>query len=293
MNIKQRMPNKSSQSGQALVEFTIAAATVLVPLFLMIPILGKYMDMKATAIQAARYAAWERTVWFGHAADSSTWGSTAWPSGQKTDAEIQNELRQRFFSDTATAKLQSSQSSMTGWGGSGPKPLWRDRAGNPMLADYNSNVTEGSPRTDTPGTLNVVFDPLIAVINTIDKILGSEFKVDMQSLYTATVNVQTVQTMPIRQVISNESISTGTPLFTMTNVLVANGWNANGADFVKQQVEGLTPSSIAKRQPLDVVLQIAQWVFTVVAPELNPTHLILGGKIQPDIVPCDRLKDGC
>ena len=108
-----------------MVEFLIAATLVLIPLFLTVPLLGKYMDLKATSIQAARYAAWERTVWFG---------GTNWTAGEKEDIKIQREIQQRFFSDTATVKLQSTDGNATGWGGTGPKPLWRDRAGNPMLA---------------------------------------------------------------------------------------------------------------------------------------------------------------
>ena len=152
----------SAQSGQALAEFTIAAATVLLPLFLIIPLLGKYMDMKASAIQAARYAAWERTVWFG---------SSDWTAGTKSDLEIQHEVQQRFFSDTATAKLQSTQSSATGWAG-GPKPLWRDRGGNPMLANYDSDVTQAAARAQTPGTMDAILDPVVTVVNVVDSILG-------------------------------------------------------------------------------------------------------------------------
>jgi hypothetical protein len=269
------------QSGQALVEFTIAAATVLLPLFLIIPILGKYMDMKASAVQAARYAAWERTVWFG---------SANWSAATKTDAEIQHELQQRFFSDTATAKLQSSQSAMTGWGGTGPKPLWRDRGGNPMLANYDGDVTQGTPRSQTPGTMDAILDPVVTVVNAVNSILGAKFELDMTSLYTTTVSVQTVATMPIKQVLNQTSTSAGTPLIKMSNVLVANGWSANGAAKVKSQVEGLTPSSVAQRDPLKTVMTVAQYVFTVVAPELMPDWLKFGGDIQPDIVPDDRIK---
>ena len=271
----------AKQTGQALVEFTIAAATVLLPLFLIIPLLGKYMDMKASAIQAARYAAWERTVWFG---------SSDWSAATKTDVEIQREMQQRFFSDTAAAKLQSSQSAMTGWGGTGPKPLWRDRGGNPMLANYDADVTNGTPRGQTPGTMDAILTPIVSVVNVVDSILGAKFELDMQSLYTTTVNVQTVQTAPIRQVLNNTSTSSGTPLFRMTNVLVANGWSANGPDNVKSQVEGLTPTSVAQRDPLKTVLNVVQYVSTVFAPELMPDWLKFGGDIQPDIVPDDRVK---
>src|SRR5690606_24618203 len=48
--------------GQAMTEFVVSAAFVLVPLFIIIPILGKYVDMKHMAVQAARYEAWEYTV---------------------------------------------------------------------------------------------------------------------------------------------------------------------------------------------------------------------------------------
>lgn len=282
MNMKSQPRQISAQSGQALVEFTIAAATVLLPLFLIIPLLGKYFDIKASAIQAARYAAWERTVWFG---------STDWTAGAKTDLQIQREVQQRFFSDTATAKLQSTQGNMTGWGGTaGVKPLWRDRGGNPMLANYDSDVTNASPRSQTPGTMDAILTPVVNVVNVVDSILGSKFELDMKSLYTSTVNVRTVATLPIRNVMNNASTSSGTPAFGMTNVLVANGWSANGPDNVKKQVEGLTPTSVSQRDPLQTILNIAQYVFTVIAPELMPDWLKFGGEIQPDVVPDDRIK---
>jgi hypothetical protein len=268
-------------SGQALVEFLITATLVLIPMFLVIPLLGKYMDMKATAIQAARYAAWERTVWFGHA---------DWAAGQKTDLQIQHEVQWRFFSNNATAKLQASDGGATGWAG-GPKALWRDRAGYPMLVNYDSDVTQSRVRGETPGLINDILDPVVSAISTVGSILGAAFVLDMDSLYTATVNVQTVQTVPIKQVL-NAGAATGAvaPMFSERNVLIANGWSANGAAQVKAQTEGLTPTSFFQRSPLSDILTIIQWVSIAFAPELNPNHLKLGGEIKPDIVPDDRLQ---
>jgi len=270
------------QEGQAMVEFLIAATLVLIPLFLTVPLLGKYMDLKATSIQAARYAAWERTVWFGHA---------DWTAAQKTDLMIQREIQQRFFSDTATVKLQSTDGNATGWGGTGPKPLWRDRAGNPMLVAYDSNVTQGVAKDDTPGLINDILDPVVSAISFVGGILGAAFVLDMDSQYTASVNVQTVQTRPIRQVL-DRGADTGavTPLFSEKNVLIANGWSANGAAQVKAQTEGLTPTSFLQRSPISDVLTVIQYLAYVFAPELKPNHLKLGGEIKPDVVPDDRLK---
>lgn len=264
-----------------MVEFLIAATLVLIPMFLIVPLLGKYMDLKATAIQAARYAAWERTVYFN---------STDWPAADKDDLKIQREIQQRFFSNTATAKLQSTDGNTTGWGG-GPKPLWRDRAGNPMLVTYDSNVTQGVTKDDTPGLINDILDPVVSAISFVGGLLGAAFVLDMQSQYTATVNVQTVPTRPIKQVI-NTTAATGaaTPLFSEKNVLIANGWSANGATQVKKQTEGLTPTSFLQRSPISDVLTVIQYLAYVFAPELNPNHLKLGGEIQPDVVPDDRLK---
>ena len=275
-----RAPRRGS--GQALVEFLIAATLVLIPLFLTVPLLGKYMDLKATSIQAARYAAWERTVWFGHA---------DWAAAEKTDLMIQREIQQRFFSDTATVKLQSTDGNATGWGGTGPKPLWRDRAGNPMLVAYDSNVTQGVAKDDTPGLINDILDPVVSAISFVGGILGAAFVLDMDSQYTASVNVQTVQTRPIKQVL-HTTADTGavTPLFSEKNVLIANGWSANGAAHVKKQTEGLTPTSFLQRSPISDVLTVIQYLAYVFAPELNPNHLKLGGEIQPDVVPDDRLK---
>jgi len=273
------------ETGQALVEFLIAATLVLIPMFLIVPLLGKYMDMKATAIQAARYAAWERTVWFGHA---------DWSAAQKTDIQIQQEIQRRFFSDAATAKLQDADKNSTGWAGSGPKPLWRDRAGNPMLVTYNSNVTQAGVRGETPGLINEVLDPIVSAISFVGGILGAAFVLDMDSLYTSSVNVQTVQTRPIRQAFGTmpglQTFQGVTPLFSEKNVLIANGWSARGSAQVKTQTEGLTPTSFLQRSPLSDILTIIQWVSVAFAPELNPDNLKLGGEVKPDVVPDDRLR---
>jgi hypothetical protein len=269
------------RNGQALVEFVLAAVTVLVPLFLIIPLLGKFMDIKAASIQAARYAAWERTVWFDNPPD--------WSAAAKTDARIQNEIQRRFMSDTATAKLQTTDGDQGGWGG-GVKPMWRDRAGNPMLT---ANISQGSQKAQTPGTMDSILDPVVTVIDAVDSILGASFKLDMNSLYTATVTVQTAQTVPIRQAMgvrtNLQTFSGVTPAFTMSNVIVADGWSANGADQVKKQVEGLMPLSWMQRDPIKTILNVVQYATALVAPELMPDWLKLGGEIKPNIVPTDRI----
>ena len=285
MSHRTQTPHRRKDAGQAMVEFLIAATTVLIPLFLIVPILGKFMDMKSASIQAARYAAWERTVWFNN---------SDWAAAPKTDAQIQNEVQWRFFSDTATVKFQEGDMGANGWG-NGVKPLWKDRAGNPMLYNYNSDVTQASARSDSPGLANYVFGYVFDAVKTVGNVLGAAFVLDMTSLYTSTVTARVQQTRKIEQVLGaplsdTETFKSVTPVFAEKNVLIANGWSANGAAQVKKQTEGLTPTSFLQRSPVGDILTVIQYLAYVFAPELAPDHLKLGGVIQPDIVPDDRLK---
>lgn len=263
------------QLGQALTEFTIAAAFVLIPLFLMIPLLGKFLDMKATTIQATRYAAWERTAWYGN---------TEWAAGQKSDTQIKNEVQKRFYSNDATSPLRSTDMSLTG--GADIKPLWHDHAGNSMLSSYSVGIGSGA---QTPGTLDVLLDGVVKVFNLIDKVLGSNFKLDMKSLYTSTLNFNVANTDAINRTTGSGESGFTAPNFVMSQVLVANGWSANGPEFVKNQVEGLAVLSLAQRSPVKEVMNIVQAVLGTFVEELNPGSLKLGGQILPDYVPPDRL----
>ena len=265
---------RKCQRGQALAEFTIAAAFFLIPLFLMIPLLGKFMDMKATTIQAARYAAWERTAWYG---------SSDWVVGQKSDTEIQSEVQQRFFAHAPTSPLTSTDRTLSS--AVDGKELWHDQAGAPMLSTYSA----GAGRTQTPGTMDAFLSGVQKIVDVIDTVLGTKFKLDMQSLYTSTVELNTANTAAISRVTNAAASGFTAPNFVMSQVLVANGWSANGPDFVKAQTEGLAVLSLAQRDPVKTVMNIVQNVVGTFVEELSPSSLNLGGEILPDYVPPDRL----
>ena len=194
-------PRSTRQGGQAMVEALIAAALVMVPLFLAIPIIAKYMDIKTYTVQAARYAAWERTVWFGGAAAESfgigTGGtfSNKWDANEKTDDQIRAEIGARLLSDSGTTAFKDADKTSGSWVGGTAKPLWRDRRGNALLQSYGdiSNNTRGghtalgtyddSLASDiAPGTVNDLITPLVNAGSVV-----SNFMVDTRGLYTADV----------------------------------------------------------------------------------------------------------
>lgn len=126
--------NSKKQLGQAITEFNVVAAFVLVPLFIMIPLMGKYIDMKHSSVQAARYMAWERTVWFeGSTVPANT---SAIPKDKKVLAQ---EAHDRFFSSVTIDELGGS---------SKPNPLWNDRGDslikNVQVGYYDENGKETS-----------------------------------------------------------------------------------------------------------------------------------------------------
>lgn len=271
------MRPRRAQGGQAMVEFVVAAVLFALPVFLIIPLLGKYADMKSTAIQGARYAAWERTVFFaGRAA------SVSWPGVTKSDDEIRNELRQRLFSEGTG--IANGDKSAGNWGGSGLKNAWRNRNGTVMLPSYNS-VTQSVVNDDTPSIVNDVLNLIVTVTDAI----GS-FTLEMKGLYGAEVAVA-ANTLPINMSLSGDtskSFNPGTLTFRDKNVILANTWSANGAAHVKSQTEGLTPTGIFNNPIVKVIWDIGRIIFAIATPEILFLEL---GKIEPDVVPPDRLVD--
>jgi len=111
------------QTGQAITEFNVTAAFVLVPLFIMIPLIGKYIDMKHSSVQAARYIAWERTVWF----EDGTKPKGTTTAQVKSQKQLVKETRQRFFGEVNIDKLGSDTTN----------PLWNDR-GNSIIKSQDN-----------------------------------------------------------------------------------------------------------------------------------------------------------
>lgn len=292
------------QRGQAMVEALIACALVLVPLFLAIPIIAKYMDIKAYTVQAARYAAWERTVWFGgDAAAEMGIGSLTnkWDANAKSDNAIRDEIGARLLSDSGTQAF-SSTSNTAG----AVRTLWRDRRNTPLLKSYSDNSV-AYDNDKAPGLINDVITPLVSIGSVV-----SSFTLDTKAQYTSKVGIA------VKEVAFNvdkgmggcpscgaDYLATSTALsFADTNVIVANGWSANGpgsydeysADktagkvmkiSVYNQVRGLTPSAALKPESgvFKTVLDIMKTVALVFLPEWSTLDL---GRIEVDKVPGDR-----
>lgn len=196
--MSRRNASPGTWRGQAMTEFVIAATFVLIPLFVFVPMLGKYIDVKHAAIQNARYQAWEYTVWYDDIdergiLDNFNTGVSSFRIPEKTMATTRAEGRVRTMStvgtylpdnptsDPAQIRTLRSTDAFTTYRAN---TLWRDHRGLPIFTGgININVSETDDDTptitifgvDVGSWLNTLvdivqvgFDAVSAIINLID-----------------------------------------------------------------------------------------------------------------------------
>lgn len=275
------------QAGTAWVEFIIVGTFVLVPLFTMVPMLGKYIDTRYKVEQAARYAAWERTAWFesGSRVPSS---SAAKGIGKaiKSEQEIQQEVQARVLAQAALP-VHSEQKS----GKSKPPisymqhaatngkymPFYKERnpPKNGAVNLYPEYVTNQDSEKGLPGMAG-------GLLNGVLKIGGiGGFKPNNKGLYTSTVMLQT---QPLASSSRHAELSGLSLKFERSHTVLADGWSAGGRKYNKAMVRGLMPTKVLGNKVVGTALQ---WFSAVpIAKELGRLEF---GYVDVDAVPDHRL----
>ncbi|MBB1061988.1 TadE/TadG family type IV pilus assembly protein [Marilutibacter spongiae] len=273
------------QRGQALAELAILAV-LLVPLFLLIPMLGKYAHTRQVAQQAARAAVWEATVVDGYDWNG-TLKNTAWRNKQRQllidrhfamgDTRIASQAAQAQDTAAVDAPMMGTFSG---------KPLLT--RGDFVLAPYtNGSAGAISKLLEGPGSL-------------LEKLPG-EFPPNKHGLVTAKVEVRP-RNLETRQGTAATFLKPFDAIdlvMTSEQALLADTWGASGNGHldagsafrnnrrVRDQVRTLVPSAylgdsigevLEKLEPMEKV------------PLIGVPFRIRPGYIEPDIVPRDRLK---
>jgi hypothetical protein len=258
----------------------VGAVLFLIPLFLIIPMMGKYGDVKAASAQTARYVAWERTVWYGGSASAASW-----PGNAKSENDIKNEARRRVTAFGTT--ISDSDKSANSFLQSGGRNLWHNRNGVAMLNSWDDASIGNISNTSVPN--DVATGGVLAAITGVTAITG--FHLETKGFYKGTSDIA-INTKPIGATLDGSTagrFDPGVLHFTDKNVILANGWGANGSAHVKTQTAGIAPLGLLGDSALGPVLNVAKCVALVAfAPEFCMLEI---GKIEPDIVPPDRLTD--
>lgn len=221
------------QVGQAMTEFLVVAITLLIPLFLMIPVLAKTISQSQDMQVAARYAAWERTVWYHderpppHGNESAARGVT------KTDAQVAAEIDARIFSIGAQPLvsgtgqryrldpfLQHLDTDQTA--------LLSDYTGGASTSGYARQSSDEESPSGTVGAMNEVVEGIGRY---------TRFDLNTEGLYTAEVNVDLINLTDI----FGSEVDMSALRMTASNTLFVEAWEAGGTQHAKYLIGGLTP----------------------------------------------------
>ena len=325
--MRRRSPNPARRAeGQATTEMLITASFVLVPLLILIPLLGKYIDIRHAAIQAARYEAWEYTVWYnGTAGGLSDDRPNGYPNPLpiKTVDETEAESMRRFFGRT-DLKIRGDDAA-TGWNMDDRNPLWTDHRGQALWDGTLDTATPTDRNEPTPDLTGGIMSAIIDIIDIIFEALSDALALGGSSVGFTAINTDGYSISRVAAVVAvpeglidfanmydegaDTSVAAQNLTFRSQAAVLTDSWNAGGLEHVTNQAGGLVPTKILQTLIDDV---LPGWVrdvldiMTAIVPELqfcNPFYnhpfdkpfvepqdgSLWLGYMDIDAVPADRL----
>lgn len=102
--------NNINSNGAAIVEFIISLIFI-VPIFLSLPVIAKFISIKQKNIESGRYALWERTIW---AKSQGQWKDD---ENVKHDSQIVSELYTRFYGNQVQRIASNNSTENNYWRG--------------------------------------------------------------------------------------------------------------------------------------------------------------------------------
>jgi len=188
------------QRGQAMTEFVIGML-VAIPLVLGVIYIGKYQDVKYSAIQASRYAAFERVF------DPSS------AHEHKTDAVLAEETRARFFTDPMQTN-QGAVSYRESTQGRTFNANWYGTGGEPVVSPFPTIAVSVQPSTGLQIPLN----------QALDTVATANFNINDPGVAKADVRV------PLARFAHFAPLSTINLTIDVDTSVLTDGYNAGGAN---------------------------------------------------------------
>jgi hypothetical protein len=189
------------QRGQATTEFVIVSL-VLVPLFLLVPLVGQVIDLIHATEAASRYAAFEAVV--RHTGN-----------GWTPDATLAADVRRRFFSHPG---VSIKTNDAAGDFAADRNPLWSDFAGRPLLPRLANDVSTSTQIERLDALPTAVF--------------AGALNLPQDNLATASVTV-TPANVPALPPFDRLSLH-----ITRRTALLADAWTARAPGVPRRSIEG-------------------------------------------------------
>ena len=242
---------KLKQSGQATIEF-IVACLVMIPLFFGIYYFARYSDIKQAAIQASRYAAFERT-----------WD----PSSRiKSDQVISDEMRARFFVNQNKINYRDTPAKNA----TKDIDLWVQVDQKKLI----NNISDVSLNFDSSTRFNAG-----VIINKLDSFGGTVFNLPTGHIIKAQIDV------PLTNIVHFKALSDINIKLPAAVAIGSGTWNAsgsnNGDSSVCNRAGRAVPTHLVP-SAVNSIIGIAMAPFEATSPQF--------GIMLPDYVPPGSLR---
>jgi len=289
---KRSSPYRSSARGQAMTELLVAASAILVPLFLIVPAFGKLIDMRHATIQAARYQAWEYTVWYAENCERTVFtfdvadpeecqsGGFEEHNAQPVKAReiVRLEAIERFMGSPDGSPLSAIDPSVVSLS---PSNLsWYDHTAAIMVDNTVAGTMVSSRSPDGLPVIDTILDTVLGVIEFVfgafgDVLgfLGSDAGFDAintDGMAAADVTL-TMNSAAIKRLFAQENATPMPDLtFNASAAVLTDGWNAGGRQHTYNQASGMVVTSgLRALQDLPVLSTVWDLITGIIAPELR------------------------
>lgn len=266
--LKFRTRGIAKQRGQGMAEALIAATFVLIPLAIGLPYLAKVADTRHKLHQAARYAAWERTVYHRNGANYNV----------KSDDAVMREINRRVLA-RADQVIDSN----------------RDRQ-SVALNTIPLDVMLATPNYRQGGQLRPFLNPVQQTTNSyvrltvterpeegrlaqiVNRVRSFGLDLDPSVIQTHRVTADLYKLPMLAQAAGPFEVSA-------QNALLLGSWNARGPDNVRERIRNTVPTTFLNNGFLNSL----QNIIGIIGFDEIRANSLQWGRIDPDRVPCQRL----
>ncbi|EPJ47034.1 MAG: hypothetical protein OFPII_16070 [Osedax symbiont Rs1] len=268
------------QKGQAMTEMLVASAFVLVPLFLIVPMLGKYIDMQHAAVSGARFVAWERTVKLAKSNrdkfQPSGFNKPATPFINR--ASLAHSMKSKLLSEAHQYNADDNKG----------RKLWRYHNGNSMLADIK--VSDIDSRQKIHGPLSGVVDVFGQVLAGVTSVLTlgkTAFDVvKTNGVSNAKVEIA-VNQAPLFTSLKREPdhrlLDIAALKFSARAQVYSLSWSAGGVDHLAKKVTPLAPTAIIADHIETVSDKLKSLIPFSLPPAVTAQNIVSVALLSPEI----------
>ncbi|MDH5477742.1 MAG: hypothetical protein OEY50_05395 [Nitrospinota bacterium] len=302
------------RSGQAMVEALVSLILLLI-IFMAIPLIGKMGEIKRQTVQASRYAAWERTVWYSSSPKKYSELVTLIPYKREDKPQVQvggvldyavksesglaNETMIRIFGDQK--RVFTSKDTTASLGSVSMNKFEAPGQSKPLVTWTGGKKPSGnSPESKAPGYFMVIFTPIMDIISWsfFKTLFGGVLDPNPKGYYIADINVPITENLTLlstsRKVLSKgtgaqEKLASAAGLtFKAKNAILTDTWNAQGPEHGKKRVRGLVPTGMLDNAVMNTFFNFWGLIFPEFGSSWTGNANLKWGHVDMEPIPCDR-----